>query len=334
VLNILQRISALGFYLIYEINGYIIGWGASIVIMVIIGLYLLRDYLFVSSGITPFRHVFGIALPYYLASYARYFFTQFDQLLIGFYFSPDILALYYICRRFTDFIWQIFQNTLDPLCAKIAELKINYLHKVSSAIQMSLTILSYVFVPIGMGLAASSYFALQLVTGGKYTVGYPILALLALSLIFYGYFNFFTLHVYILDQPKKRLYLEAILGGTQLIASCIGVYFGVIGIPLSLIISYTIGSLVAFWWVQRIIPFTVEYKNILKILLFGLIMAALLIFLQKIWYNTFIVPLYIVLVGAFFVVTSFKFLSKAEWEFVRNIIPEKIVRLLPIKRHL
>jgi len=331
--NILQRIAALGFFSLWRINGYLIGWGLGIILTIFLALYFCRKYLFIPSGISNFPRLFRFSFPYYVSSFARYFFTQSDQFLVGIFFTPQTLALYYICRRFFDFSYQIIQNVLDPLALKIAEFKAEGFKKIEKAIYFGIRILAYIFVPFSLGLASLSYFILELFGGSKYISGYPILFLLSVSLLFFAYFSFFETFVYILDLPKRKLHLEIILGITQLLLTVILIkILGLTGVALSILFTYLIGIKIAYLWAKEKIKVKVDVKSLLKIISFGLIMTVILIGLQKIYYNFYIIPLYIITGALFFSLASLLTLKKEDWQTLKDILPPKIFELLPFKK--
>lgn len=327
------KIGALGLFFCLGINGYLIGWGFGVILSIFLAFYFCRDHLLAKSGVANFKPLFKFSYPYYFTGFARYSFSNLDSLIVGLWFSPKILALYYVCRRFVDFVHQLINSLMEPYCLKIAELKAKGLKKIEKALYLGTKPLIYLVISGGMILASASYFLLNVVGGSKYLEGFPVLTLLVFALIFYSFFNFFTLFVYVLDKPKKRLYIEIMVGLTQifLLMGLIKI-LGILGVALAILLSFVIGLGVSYKMTKKILKIKLNKASLIKATLFSIMAAGIIIGLQKIYYQIYIVPFYIILGGLFFFFISLFTLKKEDWQLLRDFLPSFIFNLLPFKK--
>ncbi|MBI3447975.1 MAG: oligosaccharide flippase family protein [Acidobacteria bacterium] len=196
--------------------GYLLGYAAGTLAGIAVTFASIRDLLARPSGRQSIGPLLRYSVPFYADGYLRYLYTQADQLLVGVFLSPEVFSLYFVAKRFIQYYQQMIASSIDPVLAKVAELRSRGGEAVSRSLRAASRYFILVFLPFSVASAALSGFYLQLAGGDRYRPATLVLALLSLSVAPYAAFNLVTGYVYVLGAPLDRLKHNLVAGLTQL----------------------------------------------------------------------------------------------------------------------
>ncbi|HXI01920.1 MAG TPA: oligosaccharide flippase family protein, partial [Candidatus Saccharimonadales bacterium] len=215
-----QRILSLGLFLAlrktdYALVGYLAGFAAGSVIGLVRGFRPVRELASRPVGFEPLGALLRYSLPFYGDGYLRYLYMQADQLIIAVFLPPEVLALYFVAKRFIQYYQQAVASVIDPLLAKVGELRARGSVAVEGSLRSASRYFELIFLPMAAGTAAMSALLLDAAGGERYLGATPVLALLSLSVALYAGFNLVTGYVYMLGVPSDRLRYNMVTGISQ-----------------------------------------------------------------------------------------------------------------------
>jgi len=200
---LIQRTLSLGLFFAFGLGGYLAGFAVGSLAGAALGLRTILP----SMRAAPDADAAGsirYALPFYADGYLRYFYMHADQALVGVFLDPAALSTYFIAKRFVQYGQVLVSSLVDPLGAKVAELRQADPGAVGRAFDRSLRWIVLAFVPLSVLLSCSSPFLLWLIGGERYLGGVVPLAIMFLSLPLFAVFSHLAMFVYILGEPRDR----------------------------------------------------------------------------------------------------------------------------------
>jgi len=200
----------------YGLVGYMAGFAAGSLAGFLRGFGSLRDLAGRTKDFAPAAPLIRYSLPFYADGYLRYLYMQADQLVVALFLTPEALSLYFVARRFIQYYQQIVSSTIDPLLAKVGEMRSRGREALERSLRSASRYFGLVFLPLAAGSAAMSAFLLDLAGGSRYREAAPVLALLSISVAVYAAFNLVTGYVYMLGVPADRLRHNTVTGLAQL----------------------------------------------------------------------------------------------------------------------
>lgn len=331
IVNVSSRVSSIVLYFIFGLKGYIIGFAWTPVIGIILFLWLLRKWLFVKSSYYSWLKLVKYSLPFYAKGYMRFCLMQFDMLVIGIFLEPATLATYFIARKFSEYIFMISNSFGNPVLIKIAELKNNGLDYVAKIFGRVSRYFSFLFVPLCIGTASTSYFLLNLYGGHKYTDGTFILILLSLGMLMYCLSGPYVMNVYLLGKPKEALKVAA-AGGVVNIVFTIGTifFFGIAGVAFARLMGYITSFFYGRQLLKKLITAEFDMEALKNSLIASLGMAAVIVILQLIYYNLVIIPLYILAGFITFMLILCRRLDIKDIKLLEDFLPIRFKRLVKV----
>lgn len=317
---------------IVALIGYFIG-GIKIYIGIIIVcqfvlfcliIFLSRDLIRIRSGFYPIRKLIIYSLPFYGNAYSNFAAQQGDQFIIGVFLRPELLAAYYVARRFVDYLSMIIDAVLRPVGVKIAELKAQGIEKVENAIYKASRYLFFIVVPMSCFVAVSCYPLLEIYGGKKYLNALPVLIILSLAIIPSAIYSLTVLGVYVIGEPKETLKSEVVRGVINF-CSCLLliVFLGIIGISIAKFLSFLGACFFAYYLLRKLGKATLNWQVLRNILLSSLIACILIILLQILYYNIFIFPAYLLFGLGIFILLFRHNLTGEDIKLIQGLLPRK-----------
>ncbi len=254
---LVQRCLSLGLFFVFGLRGYLAGFAIGSLTGAALGMSSILPAMRARGGARPSGPAASIryALPFYADGYLRYFYMHADQALVGLFLEPAALSTYFIAKRFVQYGQVLVSSLVDPLGAKVAELRQVDPEAVGRAFDRSLRYVILSFVPLAVLLASVSPFLLWLIGGERYLGGILPLALLFLSLPPFAVFSHLAMFVYILGEPKDRFVnnlVSVTCQGSALVA--LTPFLALPGFALARVIGFGGASLYARHRATRYLP--------------------------------------------------------------------------------
>jgi O-antigen/teichoic acid export membrane protein len=294
----------------HGLTGYLLGYALGTIAGIATTLASLRQLLGRRSGLAPLGPLLRFSLPFYADGYFRFLYTQADQLLVAIFLSPEVLSLYFVAKRFTQYYQQMIASSIDPVLAKVAEIRSRGNEAIERSLRSASRYFIFVFLPFATGSAALSSFYLDLAGGSPYRPAATILALLSLSIAVYACFNLITGYVYVLGAPSDRLKYNLLAGVSQ-VAFMIALLWGtsVLGAPplaaaaaiaVARVLSLLIGLAYAHHQLGRYVRPAYDLRPLVPTALASAALAAAILLPQLLYSGVAAIPIYALAGGVAF----------------------------------
>jgi O-antigen/teichoic acid export membrane protein len=235
--SLLEMIFATILYINFGMDQYFTGILTAQASMFFIRSYLIRDVLrhFVLKDL-PLKRIKSILKeywPYYLRRFFRFGLLQGEQLLVVVLLPLTQLADFNLAKRLSKYLKVYSEAFSNPLTIKLARTKDLIMRKKHVRTFLFFT------VPLPIALSLLSPWIMLLAGGDKYAGSWPILAVLYVSYVFYGYSNLQMSVVTIFGKATEVLYRDAIGSIVGFTATLILILiFGQYGLAWGQLIAY------------------------------------------------------------------------------------------------
>ena len=334
--NKVSIISFLGSFLRYtliiplfwllNLRGMILALTIGPLFNVLIILFYLRGVLF-SKGPYSFKWLIRFSLPYYGNHIVRFLTIQADSILVSILLTPELLATYFVAKKFPGYIRMIIKSIASPLTPKISEIKSKGIQNIEGSFSKSLRYATLFFFPLCLSMAALSYFALDLYAGIKYLDSYPVFAILCFSMLALAIYTVFKAFLIIMAEPADLFKIELLMSIVNLALTAFFIqFFGLLGVPLGGVLTFSMGIVLSLWVLKK----TTELKVKLDLKFSAQVLAAVaiaaipLVILQIAYYRLVMVPLYILLSTIIFACMIRKIFTKDDKNLVVSFFPSKL----------
>lgn len=317
------RILALSLFFYYGIKGYIFGLVLGQALVILLSIYYLKDYIFAKSEFYSIKSFIRFSLPYYWNGFVRYGLMQMDHLIIGVFLAPEILATYYVARKFLDYMVIYVDTMLSPVTPKISELKALGTERVQNAFAKTSRYLSFSLVPPCFLLASISYPLMQIYGGGKYIAAIPIIAIMSIAAIFYCVYSLYSIYLYIIGKPIERFKQETFGGFLNVLFSIILIFpLNILGIAFARLFSFIGGLFFSRHLLHKLIKMKFDIKSLRNMIIYSIVMSSIIIVLQLIHYNIFLVPAYVLAGIIIFLFLFIRSLNPEDFKLLQVSLPE------------
>ena len=326
--DVAGRILALILFFTFGIKGYIFGLIIGQGIVILLSIYYLRDYIFFKSGVHPIGRLVRYSLPYYGDGFVRFGTMQADQLIIGVFFKPELLATYYVARRFFDYLHLYVDALLGPIAPKMAELKAQGKEIIQRAFTKTSRYLSFSLIPVSLLIASISYPLLRVYGGDKYISATPILSLLSIAAIAYGLYSIYAINVYILGKPVERFKQESVSSILNVVLGLgLVIPLNIFGLAIARLFSLSGASLFSRHLLKKLSKVKFDILALKQTLIASLLMVTVIIIAQLLYYNIFVIPVYVLAGTTVYLFFFCKGLKREDIDLIIKFLP---VRLSPL----
>ena len=213
----LEKIFAFLFFVVIGTDYYFAGLMVGELVMLLSAIWFLRRFIArFRLRHLAFADAFGRVRAYFPA-YQRVFFRrglrQVDRLVIALMLPLVGFANYHLARQLAQPLRYVVRGLADPLMVRLAADKDLDHHARDRRVYHAIAILLPLLV------AALSPWLMRAVYGPEYAAAWPIMAVLAVSYIFYGLSEYHLAVVVMLGDGEEPVRLEAIAGLVGIVTS-------------------------------------------------------------------------------------------------------------------
>jgi O-antigen/teichoic acid export membrane protein len=318
-------------FVFFGFRGYLCGIVVSKVIPLVGILWPNREFILNNSGVASFRQAFRYGFPFYIRSFLRYGFMQFDQTIIGIMLSPRTLAAYSVARRFAGLINMSIESLQNPILVRVLSMREDPTERLREFAEKAMRYTLFIVSTLCIMLASGSPWLIRLYGGEKYAGEWPLVVLLCVAQMGYASYGLWGIYVFALRPPWATLLLDGVIGFVNYICSPVFLYLmGRHGIAWGQIIAFAVGTITAVCLTPRRLNIRLDWKLIRTLAVPLLIFCTILIAGQLIYFSMWIFPLYCGLALYAFVATIGPRLSVGDWEKLSLIVPGVMIQ--PLKR--
>ena len=333
--DILTRIFALIAYFYYGIIGFLITLILGQLIISVVAILWMYSILRVKPIVENWKELFSYSMPFYGYGFLNFATTQGDQFLIGVFLTPELLATYYIARRFFDYLYILIDTILRPVIPKFAEIHSGSMEILQNAFYRTSRYLSMTIIPVSIFIAAYSYPLFEIYGKGKYVDGIPALIFLCFAAIVRSLYYLFSLIVWVGTKPINTLVLESVGGLSSLALYGIFLLFSsnITGFAVIRVIAIIIATVFARSLMKRRRGFLpVDWNAWIRIFLISMLSAIPSIALQIVFYRLWIIPFYVLINLLVYLFLFARYLSAEDIQLFSNALPaslsQKMMRLV------
>lgn len=235
-----QRAGCVLGYFTFDLPGFYYGFLAGTIFGFGLGIWDIRSYF--DRRLMPFREVFAASRGYWGLKWIGSAVVQADRPLVAVLLGPEGLASYHMCKRLFDNLYSAMTAFAVPIGVKFGEVLVEGRAHLDEFYRQSLSVIGFVFVPLGFFIAALSKPILVLYVGTKYAEDSPLLAGFGITLIAVSYST-------LLREAALRLVPPGYLAIQSLVTAAITLTaywvvipkFGVASVPLAMALGFFIG---------------------------------------------------------------------------------------------
>jgi len=292
------RIYALALYFLSGIQGYLAGLITGQALLSIWMVAVTRAYFRVPPERKRLSSLFRFSWPFYVNEFVRYGATQADSFLVSVFLRPEVLATYYVVKRFADYLESYVNSILKPLFPKMIELTRSGQESLGKMFFKASRYVSLVNIPPVVLMLSLSYFLLDIYGRGKYLSGLPIFLILNGGMVLHGYQVLCGGAVFVAGRPVDTARMEIL----QCLVSLVLIVFltkltGVTGAATARSLSRLTAILIAWLIGKGLFPWRFDWKGFSGILAISLVAGLVVVMLQWYQYSVIRVCFYL-LIGA------------------------------------
>jgi len=283
----------------YGLYGILYGWIASEIAFVTFSLALIVKSLGRPTFEFNLKRLLKFAWPLSISDWVSFASNWFDRILLLALLPLSALGVYTIVFRAFQVLFAIPGAVAMALFPQYSEMQgRNGIKSVEKASHVASRYLSFITTPLAVGLAATSLPTISLFAGHAYEEGALPLVILSLflSIVSVGA----PLSYILLVMEKTAIYsgitIASVLGSTIVGVLLIPV-LGVVGASLARGVTMLTSLILTIYILRREMKLNFDSEAIWKSWAASITMAVSALSMQYVWYNKFLLPIYI-LVGA------------------------------------
>lgn len=325
VSGILRQALALLAFLFFGLPGYLVGTVASIYITMFGMGWSLRKTIFNDIPAAPFWPTFRYGFPFYIRSFLRFGFLQYDQLLVATLLTPETLAVYSVVRKLTKFISLITDSFQAPITMRMSALR-DEPDKVQSGFFNKVTrYTTFITLPLCTLIALTSPWIMQIYGGEKYANEWPVLVIMTIAQAAYAFYGVYSGAVFASLKPWAILLADGIVGVTNmLVAPMLILGLEKYGVAWGQLLGYIFGILCARAMLRRRSDFNFDWNG-LRLIGIPLVLASSLIVVgQALLLQWWSVPVYLLIAGLIYILVTGRRFHQEDWDQIRILVPEPL----------
>ena len=307
VVYIISKVLSIAFLLVnLGLWGVILGW----LIGDLCGFLLFSGYILRSFGMPCFgfslKRILGFSWPIYLSSWVGFGYNWFDRTLLLAYLPLADVGVYNVAVTAFGVMASIPGAISTALFPQYSELQgRDGMRSLEKAVSTASRYVSYVVVPLAVGLAATARPAISLFAGRAYEMGAIPLAILSL----FGAVTCVRAALSDIFSIAERTKVSALL---SLIVLSISVFLGILLLPSTGVLGATIlrgvamvlGLVLMLEVLRRMRLFAVgfDFEALWKSWFASFIMAGAVLGFQLLLYSKYLLPLYVLAGGVVYLV--------------------------------
>ena len=287
----------------WELTGMLIGHAAGTLLISFVGLWIVKPSL-VKPKRYHFVRLFDYAKFSWLGSVRSKSFSQADIIVLGLFVPAGLTGIYAVAYSLSEFL-RVFgssiSSTLFPEMSKLsAEGDFEMVGKLTSD---ALAFAGLLLVPGVIGGAILGD-RLMRVYGPGFGIGEEVLIILLVGILIYTYTKQLLNTLNSIDRPDLAFRANGLFVGTNLSLNVILVWqIGWVGAAIATATSAAVGLIVAYYYTNQLITFSVPYGEIARQWTAALSMGAV-VYLARylgeanlIWVDEFNAVFVVLLVG-------------------------------------
>jgi O-antigen/teichoic acid export membrane protein len=303
--GVLRQLLALSLIVVTDsLVGMVAGWLISDLVLTGIYFFMVARVLGPPRFNFPLRKLLRFYLPLEFAQAVNFTQAWFDRGLLVMYASLATLGIYNAAVTAFAALGGIgiaLQSMLFPAFSSMRDGKDSF--SMRDSVRLGVRYTNFVLVPLAFGLFATATPTLTLFAGKAYELGSTPLSILSLGFALAA-FQVALAPVYL--ALEETVAAAAITGATAVTGMAAGYavfpVWGVVGVSSARAGSMVLSAFLAVLVLRRKMPLDIDVRTVAKTLASGAVMAVALRAVQLLHYSKFLLPVYVLVGAAVYVV--------------------------------
>jgi O-antigen/teichoic acid export membrane protein len=308
--------------------GLVIGWLVSDAITAVVMLVMVMRSLGAPRFDFPLSKLFRFYLPMEFGQIMSFGQTWFDRALLVAFVPLATLGIYNAAVTAYSVVAGVSLSMNRMLLPALSSIqgKTEGFRDFRDAARLATRYAVLTVIPIDLLLLATAKPALSLLVGESYVSG-------SLPLVIFCAADALTAFATVMTPALQALEDTMAIGVTVGVSVPVGLVIAYVLLPGWGIVGAAVGrasiifliAILQFLVIKRKISFRVDFRLVVKTLVAGTVMAAIVAAMQLVYYSKFLLPLY-GLVGAvvyFFMLRSLKIVEPADLDLLRDFVGRK-----------
>lgn len=249
-------------------------------------------------------------------------YSNIRQLVIGKMYSSSDLSFYNRGKQIPNFIVNNINTSIDSVLLPAMSDEQDDVKKIRNMTRRSIKISTYVMAPLMMGMAFIASNIVKLLLTDKWLPCVPFLRIFCITYMFYPIHTANLNAIKAMGRSDLYLKLEVIKKIIGIIALLSTMWFGVMPMAYSLLITSVIGQIVNAWPNHKLLNYSYveQLKDILPSILLAIFMGICVFFIQFIKMNLIVITILQIIIGSIIYIVGSKILKLDSFEYILETI--------------
>ncbi len=287
----------------------------------------------------PYRNLIYYSVPLFLSSIMGTSATYIDRIVVSYFINLSYLGIYnfaLIIASAATFLVVPVSNLLIPKLSTFFSL--DNKEGFRSSIRILLNIVSLIYIPAALGIAALSRIILYEFAGNQYTIAYiPLMIIMFITSFFIGSVVLSS-GISSIRKTKIFVYSSALSLSSNVVLSIVLIpMFNIIGAAIAYSSMNAVNFAIVYHYARKFGVNNYDIPRVIRIWLSSLIMFGAIFVLQGMFpYSMLNIFIYILLGLAIYMVEikAFRLISAEEMDYILSVIPNRFGTLKYILRNL
>jgi len=320
----------------YGVRGAVMGWIfgdlCGVILYAVASIRLIRfsgDLIGKSVSLIP--QLLRFSWPLLAASLVLFLYTWYDQALVIAFLPLESVGLYNVsCKAFGVLggISTALGQSLFPYYGMTYGRRDH--QAISAAIKKASRYTMLIMFPLTLGFFSAAKPTITLFAGQQYESGWTILAIMSIFGLTYGISSALMGLLIIYEKTKSVMLLNIVsVGSSLLLLPTLGM-LGLNGLAFIRGVSLLLTLLLNIHFLSKIVKVEIEKETFIKTLIASSIMAAIVFLLQQVYYSKFLLPLYVSIGIATYLmeIRVFKILNSSDIQLLMQLLGERNAKLI------
>jgi len=323
-------------YLGYGVYGVVMGWILGDLFSAILyAASSFRTVRFSSSLLNKSISLIPLLLrfswPLLASSLVLFLYAWYDQALVIAFLPLESVGIYNVSRRAFGVLVGIATALGQSLFPYYGMTYGRRDHEaISIAIKKASRYTMLIIFPLTLGLFSTAKPAITLFAGQQYISGWSILAIMAIFGLTYGISPALSGLLIIYEKTKTVMLMNiASVVFSLILFPAVGI-FGLNGLAFMRGASLLLTLILNIYFLSRIVKVEIDKETLAKTVISSAIMASAVFFIQQVYYNKFLLPIYVG-IGVIIYIAELrilKILKRSDVELLIQIVGEKNATLI------
>lgn len=271
-----------------------------------------------------FKSLFSYGWKLLVSSLLDTVYTNLRSLIIGKLYTSSDLAYYNQGDRFPNVVVSNINASIDSVLLPMMSIEQDDAYSVKRMVRRAIKTSVYIMAPLMMGLAFCAEPIIRCILTEKWIECVPFVRIFCVTYMFYPINSSNLNAIKAMGRSDIFLKLEFIKKIVMIVILVSTMWFGMMAMAYSMLVSCVIGQIINSWPNRKILQYTYieQLKDILPSIILAIIMGICVYFIQLVDLPDSLVICIQIILGATIYIGISKFLKYEEFEYLKTVIED------------